>query len=346
MHIREAIAKVVQQLNLSHDEMADIMRQIMAGQCCDIQLASFLTAMRMKGESIDEITGATTVIRSLMTPVRFNSDYAVDIVGTGGDGAHLFNVSTASAFVAAAAGVHVAKHGNRCVSSSSGSADLLEKADINLNISPQQVIHCIEEVGIGFMFAPLHHSAMKNIAHVRKTLGIRTLFNILGPLSNPAYVDNLLVGVFSQHLCRPIAEVFKELGNKHVMVVHSEDGLDEISLAGKTYVAELKNGIVKEYSIQPEDVAIQSQSLLGLAVTNTDESFHLICDALGDKKGQYAKKAADMIALNSGAAIYLSGLADSIHKGVNMAKKTIESGKPLKKMHLLAELTYSFVNKH
>ena len=343
MHIKEAIARVVQQLDLSREEMTTVMQQIMTGQCSDIEMASFLTAMRMKSENIDEITGAATVMRELVTPVQVEAKHLVDIVGTGGDGAHLFNVSTASSFVAAAAGAHVAKHGNRGVSSSSGSADLLEKAGVNLTISPQQVARCSEEVGVGFMFAPAHHSAMKNVAHVRKALGIRTLFNILGPLSNPAHVDNLVIGVFSKELCRPMAEVFRELGNHHVMVVHSLDGLDEISIASETSIAEFKNGIITEYRIKPEDMGITSQSLIGLTVANTDESLTLIREALGKQNNNaYAGKAADMIALNSGAAIYVAGLTDNLQEGVAVAQQVIKNGLALEKMQELASFSNSF----
>ncbi len=342
MHIKDALARVVQHLDLSRDEMASVMEQIMTGQCTDLEIGSFLTALRMKSESIDEITGAAAVLRELVTHVEVEAEYLVDIVGTGGDDAHLFNVSTASAFVAAAAGAHIAKHGNRGVSSSSGSADLLEKAGVNLNISPEQVARCTKEVGVGFMFAPAHHSAMKNVAGVRKSLGIRTLFNILGPLSNPAGVDNLVVGVFTQELCKPLANVFRELGNNHVIVVHSQDGLDEISIASETYVAELKNGEVREFTIKPEDFGIDSRSLIGLNVENSEESLALIRDALGQRQGKYAEKAADMIALNSGAAIYVSGITKTLDQGIAMAQDAIASGLALEKLQELASFSRVF----
>ncbi len=342
MHIKEAIACIVEHHDLSSKEMISVMEQIMTGQCADPEISAFLTAMRMKGESIDEITGAAMVMRNLATPVNVNTEHLVDIVGTGGDGAHLFNVSSSSAFVAAAAGAHVAKHGNRGISSTSGSADLLEKAGVNLNITPDQVAQCIEEVGIGFMFAPAHHCAMKNVAAVRKQMGIRTLFNILGPLSNPAGVKNLVVGVFSQTLCKPLAEVFRELGNQHVMVVHSSDGLDEISIASETQIAELKNGKITRFTIKPEDVDIKRQSLTGLDVDGSEASLALIRDALNQREGRYAQKAADMIALNSGAAIYVSGMADSLVQGVAIARETIASGLALKKMQTLATFSQGF----
>ncbi|MBO9496385.1 anthranilate phosphoribosyltransferase [Thalassotalea sp. G20_0] len=342
MQIKEAINRVVQHLDLSRDEMVEVMQQIMTGQCSDSQIAAFLTGMRMKSESIEEITGAAMVMRQLATRVEVNAEHLVDIVGTGGDGAHLFNVSTASAFVCAAAGAKVAKHGNRGVSSSSGSADLLEQAGVNLDISPDQVARCITEVGVGFMFAPAHHSAMKNVVGVRRALGIRTLFNILGPMSNPANVKNLLIGVFNRELCRPMAEVLRELGNEHVMVVHSVDGLDEISIASATHVAELKDGNIREYTLKPEDFNINSQSLIGLDVKDSDESLALIKDALGKQEGKYAEKAASMIALNAGAAIYLSGVAGGLEEGILMARDAIDSGLALEKMKELASFTRVF----
>ncbi|WP_257266212.1 anthranilate phosphoribosyltransferase [Endozoicomonas sp. ONNA2] len=342
MQIKEAINRVVQHLDLSRDEMVEVMEQIMTGQCSDSQIAAFLTGMRMKSESIEEITGAAMVMRKLATRVEVNAENLVDIVGTGGDAAHLFNVSTASAFVCAAAGAHVAKHGNRGVSSSSGSADLLEQAGVNLAISPDQVARCIEATGVGFMFAPAHHSAMKNVVGVRQALGIRTLFNILGPMSNPANVKNLLIGVFNRELCRPMAEALRELGNEHVMVVHSVDGLDEISIASATHVAELKDGNICEYTLKPEDFNINSQSLIGLDVKDSHESLALIKDALGKQEGKYAEKAASIITLNAGAAIYLSGVAGGLEEGILMALDAIDSGLALEKMKELASFTRVF----
>ena len=339
MNIKEAINRVVQHLDLSREEMVQVMQEIMTGQCTQAQIGAFLVGMRMKSESIEEITGAAQVMRELATSVNVSASHLVDIVGTGGDGAHLFNVSTASSFVCAAAGAHVAKHGNRGVSSTSGSADLLEKAGVNLSITPGQVAQCVQEVGVGFMFAPAHHSAMKNVVGVRRELGVRTIFNILGPMSNPAGVDNLVIGVFTRELCRPMAEVLKELGNKHVMVVHSVDGLDEISIASETYVAELRDGQISEYIIKPEDFGIDSQSLIGLDVESSEESLALIRDALGERQGKYADKAAAMIALNAGAAIYVSGRADSLAQGIDMAEEIISSGKAISKMDTLAQLT-------
>lgn len=339
MNIKEAINRVIQNLGLSREEMVEVMRAIMSGQCTEAQTGAFLIGMRMKSESIEEITGAARVMRELATRVNVSASYLVDIVGTGGDGAHLFNVSTASSFVCAAAGAHVAKHGNRGISSKSGSADLLEKAGVNLNITPDQVARCIQETGVGFMFAPAHHSAMKKLAGVRRELGVRTLFNILGPMSNPAGVDNLVIGVFTRELCRPMAEVLRELGNQHVMVVHSMDGLDEISIASGTYVTELHNNQISEYIIKPEDFGIDSQSLIGIDVAGSEESLSLIRDALGDRQGEYAGKAAAMIAMNAGAAIYVSGLAGTLAQGISMAEDVISSGKARAKIDELAKLT-------
>lgn len=263
MDIKEALARVVEQIDLSRDEMVEVMRQVMSGQCSESQIAGFLVALRMKSESIDEITGAAEVMRELATPVKAKSAPLVDIVGTGGDGANLFNVSSASAFVAAACGVHVAKHGNRGVSSSSGSADLLEQAGIKLSLGAEPVARCIDEVGVGFMFAPGYHGAMKHAIGARRALGIRTLFNILGPMTNPAGAKRLVIGVFSERLCRPMAQVMQQLGAEHILVVHAEDGLDEISLATHTHVAELKAGQISEYRISPEELGIDSQGWWG-----------------------------------------------------------------------------------
>ncbi|RTE66767.1 anthranilate phosphoribosyltransferase [Amphritea opalescens] len=341
MDIKQALARVVDHIDLSRDEMVDVMRQVMTGECSESQIAGFLIALRMKGESIEEITGAAQVMRELATPVKATATPLVDIVGTGGDGANLFNVSSASAFVAAACGVNVAKHGNRGVSSSSGSADLLEQAGINLELSADDVARCIDEVGVGFMFAPGFHGAMKHAIGARRALATRTLFNILGPMTNPAGAQRLVIGVFSQKLCRPMAEVMQQLGGEHIMVVHAEDGLDEISLATHTYVAELKDGSISEYSISPEDLGIESQSLIGLAIDSPAESLALIQNTFAGTDDGAAKKAAAMIALNAGAAVYLSGQADSHKAGVAQALAAIESGAALKKMQELADFSQS-----
>jgi len=342
MNIQQALNKVVERLDLSRDEMRDVMRQIMTGQCTDAQIGAFLVALRMKSESIDEITAAVEVMRELATPVEINLDNAVDTCGTGGDGSNLFNVSTAGAFVIAAAGGNVAKHGNRSVSSSSGSADLLEAAGINLELNPEQIGRCISEVGVGFMFAPMHHSAMKHAIGPRKELGMRTLFNMLGPMTNPAGVKHQVIGVFSEALCRPMVEVLQKLGSQHVLVVHAKDGLDEFSLATETFVAELKDGEILEYTVKPEDVGLQSQSLSGLDITSAKESLVLIKDALGKQSTPEAEKAADIIALNAGAAIYAADIASSLSEGVAMAQDAIGSGLAGEKMNELSSFTDVF----
>jgi anthranilate phosphoribosyltransferase len=281
-------------------------------------------------------------MRELATKVEVAGDHLVDIVGTGGDGARLFNVSTASTFVAAAAGCQVAKHGNRSVSSSSGAADVLEAADVRLDISAEQVAHCVEQVGVGFMFAQNHHGAMKHAIGPRKELGTRTLFNVLGPITNPAGVKNQLLGVYSRDLVRPIADVLNTLGSHHVMVVHSADGLDEISIAGETYVAELKNGEVTEYTVSPAQVGIEITSIDDLSVADAAESLQLIKSVLGKTNGQFSAReqaAADIIAINAGAAIYVAGCAADWQQGVVMAQDIIASGTALEKMKELADFT-------
>ncbi|MAX98109.1 MAG: anthranilate phosphoribosyltransferase [Oceanospirillaceae bacterium] len=339
MDIKTALARVVERQDLSTEEMIDVMRQIMTGECDDAQVGGFLVGLRMKSESIDEIVGAVTVMRELATGVKIKAEHAVDIVGTGGDGANLFNVSTASSFIVAAAGGTVAKHGNRGVSSKSGSADLLEAAGVNLNLNSEQVARCIDELGVGFMFAPSHHSAMKHAIGPRKSLGMRTIFNILGPMTNPAGVANQVIGVFSKALVRPVAEVLQRMGAGHILVVNSQDGLDEISLATTTYACELKNGELKEYEMKPEDFGIQSQVLSGLDVADSQESLALIKDALGKRETTAGIKAADMLALNAGAAIYVAGLASNMKQGVDMAQDAIYSGLALEKLNELVSFS-------
>jgi anthranilate phosphoribosyltransferase len=339
MNIKEALARLVERQDLSEDEMIAVMREVMGGVATPAQIGAFLVALRMKSETLDEITGAARVMRELATPVVIKQDNLVDTCGTGGDGANLFNVSTAAAFVVAAAGAKVAKHGNRSVSSSTGSADVLEAAGVNLDMTPEQVARCVESVGVGFMFAPAHHSAMKHAIGPRKELGMRTIFNMLGPLTNPAGVKRQVVGVFNKALCRPLAEVLGRLGSEHVLVVHAEDNLDEISLAAETHVAELRNGTVNEYVITPEDFNIEARSILGLRVSNAEQSLQLIQDALGKRKGPHAGEAADVVALNAGAAIYVSGVASSLAEGVNMAEDVIASGLAGEKLKELAEFS-------
>ena len=332
MNIQQALGKVIENQNLSTEEMVSVMGQIMGGEATSAQIGGFLVALRMKGETIDEITGSATVMRQLASGVKVDDANAVDTCGTGGDGSNLFNVSTASSFVVAAAGGKVAKHGNRSVSSSTGSADLLEKAGLSLTLTTEQVARCVNEIGVGFMFAPAHHSAMKHAIAPRKELAQRTIFNMLGPLTNPAGVKNQVIGVFNAELCRPLAEVLQRLGSEHVLIVHADDGLDEISLARETTVAELKDGEIKEYKFKPEDAGVDSQSLEGLSVESAEQSLALIKDALGKRETQAGEKAADMIALNAGAAIYAANLASTLAAGVDMAQDAIHSGLALEKM--------------
>lgn len=342
MNIQQAINCAIDRQDLSDEAMVSVMRTIMTGEATPAQIAGFLVAMRMKGETVTEIAAAAKVMRELATPVHVKADAMVDIVGTGGDGAKLFNVSTASSFVAAAAGCHVAKHGNRSVSSSSGSADLLESAGVKLDINAEQVAHCIEQVGVGFMFALNHHGAMKHAIGPRKELGTRTLFNVLGPITNPAGVKRQLLGVYSEALVRPIADVLNTLGSEHVMVVHSRDGLDEISLAGETIVAELKNGSISEYTISPEQVGIQCANIESLMVADSTESLSLVKLALAKSKTEKsprAQLAADMVALNAGAAIYVAGVVQDWQQGVALAQDVIATGQALEKMLELATFT-------
>ena len=342
MDIQTALGRVAEQQDLSTEEMAEVMRQIMSAGATDVQIGAFLLGLRMKGETIDEITGGVQVLREYASGVDVDGPNLVDIVGTGGDGANLFNVSTAASFVVAAAGGRVAKHGNRSVSSSSGSADVLEAAGVRLDISPEQVSNCVDELGIGFMFAQMHHSAMRHVIVARKELGLRTLFNILGPMANPAGLTRQLIGVYDRALCKPIAEVLKRLGSEHVMVVHSDDGLDEISLAADTHVAELKNGEIHEYSLQPEQLGFERAPLEGLCVDGIDASLELLTAALAGEKDERSQRAAHLIALNAGAALYVAGVAESIIAGVDLANVILANGKGLEKMQQLAEMTQGF----
>jgi anthranilate phosphoribosyltransferase len=296
----------------------------------------------MKSETIDEIVGAAQVMRELAAPVQINAERLVDTCGTGGDGMNIFNVSTAAAFVVAAAGGRVAKHGNRAVSGKSGSADLLEAAGVYLNLTPEQVARCVESVGVGFMFAPAHHGAMKHAIGPRRELGLRTIFNMLGPMTNPAGVKHQVLGVFSQALCRPLAEVLQRLGSEHVLVVHAQDGLDEVSLAAPTHVAELKDGVISEYRVQPEDFGIRSQSLIGLTVNGAQDSLVLIRDALGKRKTDNGLKAADMIVLNAGAALYAADHATSFREGVQLAQDALHTGLAWEKLDELVSFTAVF----
>lgn len=320
--------------------MTQAMRTIMTGEATPAQIGGFLVGLRMRGETVTEISAAAQVMRELSTRVSVTSNHLVDTCGTGGDSSGTFNISTASAFVSAAAGAQVAKHGNRSVSSKSGSADVLEAAGINLNISPEQVAQCINEVGVGFLFAQLHHSAMKYAIGPRRELGVRTIFNLLGPLTNPAGAPNQVLGVFAREWVRPMAEVLQSLGSHHVMVVHAEDGLDEISIASPTFVTELKDGTVREYTLQPEDLALNRASLDSIRVSTAQESLALIQQLLAGKPGT----ARDIVCLNAGAAIYVAGLADTHADGIKKAQQAIDSGAAAQRLQQLTDLTNSFKN--
>ncbi|WP_355661312.1 anthranilate phosphoribosyltransferase [Halomonas salifodinae] len=337
MQMREAIDAVMRGRHLSFDETYAVMRTIMTGEATDAQIGGLLIGLSMKGETPEEISAAAQVMRELMIPVRVQGDNLVDIVGTGGDGANLFNVSTASSFVAAAGGAHVAKHGNRSVSSSSGSADLFAVAGITLELNAEQVARCIDQVGVGFMFAPMHHKAMRHAIGPRREMGVRTLFNILGPLTNPAGAPNQVLGVYEPALVPVMAEVLKRLGSRHVLVAHAEDGLDEISLAAPTRIAELKDGEIREYTITPEDFGIERQSLEPLKVLTAEDSLRLVKEALVGEG-----PAADIVALNAGAALYASGVADTLKEGVAMAQDAQDSKLPLEKLKELADFSRVF----
>lgn len=346
--LTSALDRILQRIDLTFDEMREVMLIIMQGRCGDAMMGAILVGLRMKGESIDEITAAASAMRRLAANIEPKEcHYLVDIVGTGGDGANLFNVSTASALVAAAAGAQVAKHGNRGVSTKSGSSDLLEQAGISLSLTPDQALECIENQGIGFLFAPNHHSAMRYANPVRRALKARTIFNILGPLTNPAGVPNLVIGVFTAQLCEPIAKVMQNLGAQHVMVVGAKDGLDEISLATSTTVAELKDGEISVYDMMPEDVGVESQTLIGLDVDSPEQSLKLIRAALSgeDTHDRSVLKARDMIALNAGAAIYTAGLASNYPNGVSRAQQVIQNGSALLKLESLAAYTQQLATK-
>ena len=335
MEMKQAIAGMLERKDLSSDEMQAVMTLIMTGEATPAQIGGFLIGLRMKGETVDEITGAAKVMRKLSTPVNVDKAHLVDTCGTGGDGRNTFNISTAVAFVAAAAEVKVAKHGNRSVSSRSGSADVLEAAGVRLDLTPEEVARSIESTGLGFMFAPAHHSAMKHAIGPRKEMGVRTLFNLLGPLTNPADAPNQVMGVFAKEWLRPIAEVLQALGSRHVMVVHSADGLDEISISDETFVAELKDGKISEYVISPEQFDLQRAPIQDLGVSSVADSLTMLKRAM-DKDGG---AASDIVALNAGAAIYVSGVATSLQEGVDMAQDAIGSGKAKEKLSEFIDFT-------
>lgn len=331
MPIQATLQKLLNQQNLSADEMRSVMRAMMAGELTDAQIAGFLIALRCKGETVEEIAAAVEVMRELAQRVPVQGEHVIDTCGTGGDGANTFNISTASAFVVAAAGGKVAKHGNRSVSSRCGSADLLEVAGVDLDLSAEQVAESVDAIGVGFLFAAKHHSAVRHTVAARKEMGVRTLFNLIGPLSNPANAGHQLIGVFDKRWLVPVAEVLKKLGSQHVLVVHAEDGLDEISIAAPTDVAELKNGQVTSYQVTPEQFGLARASLADLAVADAEQSLAIIHGVFDNQPGP----ARDIVALNAGAAIYAADLADSLQAGIDKALAVIASGEAKRKMQAL-----------
>jgi anthranilate phosphoribosyltransferase len=337
MDIKQAISNIVDRIDLSREEMTAVMQQIMTGGATPIQIGGFLAGLRTKGETVDEIVAAATVMRQLATRIEVGHDHLVDTCGTGGDSSSTFNVSTAAAFVVAAAGGRVAKHGNRSMSSKSGSADVLEALGVNLDIPPEKVAECIKQLNVGFLFAPSYHAAARHAAAPRKELGTRTLFNLLGPLTNPAGAPHQLLGVFAARWAEPMAKVLRSLGSRHVLVVHSEDGLDEFSIAAPTYVAELFAGQVQTYVFKPENIGIERQSLDGVRVNSPQESAALINAVFHGQPGP----AADIVALNAGAALYAADVATSIAEGVTMARRVLVDGSAAAKVSALAALTKS-----
>ena len=338
MNITSAISKISSGLSLKESEMSDVMLDLLEGKATDAQIGAFLIALDMKGETVEEVLGAAKIMRKLSAKVEVNKDKLVDTCGTGGSGIGIFNVSTTAAFVACACGARVAKHGNRSATRKSGSADLLEAAGVSLELNPSQVSDCIENVGLGFMFAPGHHSAMKHVIGPRKEIAHKSIFNILGPLTNPASTPNQVMGVYDEKWMKPVAEVHQSLGSKNVMVVHSEDNLDEISIASKTKVVELREGKISEYVISPEEFGLEFQSLDGLKVNSPEESLSMAKKAL---KGEHSA-ASSMIALNAGAALYVSGVDNSLAEGVERALEGIKQKKGLDKLQELSEYSQSF----
>tara|TARA_B100001057_G_scaffold260399_1_gene260587 strand:- start:1928 stop:2947 length:1020 start_codon:yes stop_codon:yes gene_type:complete len=338
MDIQSAISQVSSGKNLTKDDMSEIILEILEGKVTDAQIGAFLIALSMKGETVDEVIGAVSVMRDLSTKVEINAPNLIDTCGTGGTGIGIFNVSTTSAFIASSCGAKIAKHGNRSATRKSGSADLLEQAGVSLSLTPKQVASCIEEVGLGFMFAQAHHSAMRHVVGPRKEIGQKSIFNVLGPLTNPASAKRQVLGVYDKKWMTPIAEVLNELGSEHLFIVHSKDGLDEISLACPTYVTEMKDGKISEYEISPEDFNFKTTSLDGLQVNSPQESLNLAKLAL---QGEH-EKASSMICMTAGAALYLSDIAGSLEAGVELAKSSLESGAGLKKLNQLVEFTSQF----
>ncbi|WP_031434338.1 anthranilate phosphoribosyltransferase [Methylomarinum vadi] len=338
MTMQQAIQRLLDRNDLNGEEMRQVMQTIMTGGASDAQIGGFLIALRCKGETVDEIAAAASVMRDLATKVPVRGEHIIDTCGTGGDGANTFNISTTCAFVVAAAGGRVAKHGNRSVSSSCGSADVLEAAGVNLDLSAEQVGQCVDEIGVGFLFAPKHHGAMKYAIGPRKEMGVRTLFNLLGPLSNPAAAPNQLIGVFAEQWLEPLAQVLKKLGSEHVLVVNAEDGLDEISIAAPTHVAELKSGEVTNYTITPDQFGLQTQSLASLAVDDAASSLAMVKSVLNNQPGP----ARDIVLLNAGAAIYAANLTESMGDGIARARQVLADGSALRKLEELI----AFSQKH
>jgi anthranilate phosphoribosyltransferase len=336
---QEALQRTIEHREIFHDEMLHLMRMIMRGEMSPVMSAAIITGLRVKKETIGEIAAAATVMREFANHVSVpDSENLVDIVGTGGDGSHTFNISTATMFVTAAAGAKVAKHGNRGVSSKSGSADVLEALGVNIDLKPEQVALSIAETGMGFMFAPNHHPAMKNVAPVRRELGVRTIFNILGPLTNPAGAPNQLMGVFHEDLVGIQVRVMQRLGAKHVLVVYGKDGMDEVSLGAATVVGELRNGEVREYEIHPEDFGLQMVSNRTLKVADAQESKTMLLGALNNKPGV----AREIVTLNAGTALYAANVVESIEAGMVLAKEVIASGQAREKVDELVRFTQQF----
>lgn len=339
MKPQEALTRIIEHREISHDEMLSLMRQIMRGELSPVLIAAIITGLRVKKETIGEITAAAQVMREFAIRVEVGDDqHLVDTCGTGGDAAHTFNISTTAAFVAAAAGARVAKHGGRSVSSKSGSADVLEALGVNLNQTPREIADDIREIGLGFMFAPNFHSAMKHAAPVRRELGVRTLFNILGPLTNPAGAKNQLLGVFHPDLVGILTRVLQRLGSRHVMVVHGrngQSGLDEITIAGETQIGELRHGEVKEYTIKPEDFGMKTAAIETIQVQDSTQSRQLLMSVLDNQPGP----ALDVVLLNAAAAIYVAGMAVSLEQGVKKARVAIENGAAREKLRELVEFS-------
>ena len=337
---QEALQRTIEHREIFHDEMLHLMRLIMSGEMSPVMMAAFITGLRVKKETIGEITAAAQVMREFSTKVHVaDATHLVDIVGTGGDGSHTFNISTCSMFVAAAAGAKVSKHGGRSVSSKSGSADVLESLGININLSPQAIARSIEEVGVGFMFAPNHHPAMKNVAPVRRELGIKTIFNILGPLTNPASAPNILMGVFHPDLVGIQVRALQRLGAEHAVVVYGRDGLDEVSLGAATMVGELINGEISEYEIHPEDFGLTMASNRALRVETPDDSRAMLMGVLQNRDDPTLKASKDIVALNAGVALYAANVVPTMAQGVALARQTLESGAAATKLEQLQRFT-------